>query len=393
MISMGMFLVNCDNDDEDEVIEINERTGQSKVYALEAQTDAAISGTASFYENQDGSTDIELELSGTETGNLHPAHIHYNTAAEGGDIAISLEPVAGLDGRSEITIDQLDDGTPITYDELLQFDGYINVHLSAETLSVIVAQGDIGQNELTGESVEYDLSSVSDPDITGTATFEERVNGTALGTLELDGVESGTSPAHIHENTAVEGGGIVFTFNPIDASLGESRTHMEAFDNGDPLTYEGLLDYDGYVNIHKSAEELNILYAQGDIGQNALTGNSEAYDLTAVDQSGVSGTVTFEERINEETLVTISLMGTPDGGTHPAHIHEGSVAEAPGPIVIPLATVDGTTGMSAINITETGGGDAVTYNQLLEFDGYVNIHLSPDDLSVVAQGNIGANAN
>jgi Cu/Zn superoxide dismutase len=40
----------------------------------------------------------------------------------------------------------------------------------------------------------------------------------------------------------------------------------------------------------------------------------------------VSGTVELAERINQTTLVTIRLSGTPAGGSHPAHIHENNVA-------------------------------------------------------------------
>jgi hypothetical protein len=42
----------------------------------------------------------------------------------------------------------------ITYQELLNFDGYINVHF-ASSLATLVAQGDIGQNQLTGVSKVY----------------------------------------------------------------------------------------------------------------------------------------------------------------------------------------------------------------------------------------------
>jgi hypothetical protein len=59
----------------------------------------------------------------------------------------------------------------ITYQELLNFDGYINVHLSASSLATLVAQGDIGQNQLTGVSKVYPLGSVAVPAISGTATF------------------------------------------------------------------------------------------------------------------------------------------------------------------------------------------------------------------------------
>jgi hypothetical protein len=37
----------------------------------------------------------------------------------------------------------------VEYINALDFDGYINVHLSADKLATLVAQGDIGQNDLT----------------------------------------------------------------------------------------------------------------------------------------------------------------------------------------------------------------------------------------------------
>jgi hypothetical protein len=54
----------------------------------------------------------------------------------------------------------------------LNFDGYINVHLSATNLATLVAQGDIGQNELTAVS-KCSLGSVAVPNISGTATFSK----------------------------------------------------------------------------------------------------------------------------------------------------------------------------------------------------------------------------
>jgi hypothetical protein len=52
-------------------------------------------------------------------------------------------------------------------------------------LNVLVAQGDIGQNELTGISKAYSLGSVAVPTIDGTATFYKRVNGQALAVVQL----------------------------------------------------------------------------------------------------------------------------------------------------------------------------------------------------------------
>jgi hypothetical protein len=38
-------------------------------------------------ENSDATVSIELELLNTPQGGSHPAHIHLNNAADGGDIA------------------------------------------------------------------------------------------------------------------------------------------------------------------------------------------------------------------------------------------------------------------------------------------------------------------
>ncbi len=78
---------------------------------------------------------------------MHPAHIHNNNAATGGGIAFTFNVVDGDTGISNTQVETLDNSTAITYDEILTFNGYINVHLSASQLATIVAQGDIGSNE------------------------------------------------------------------------------------------------------------------------------------------------------------------------------------------------------------------------------------------------------
>jgi len=54
-------------------------------------------------------------------------------------------------------------GAAITFDELLNYNGYLNVHQSETNLGTLIAQGDIGQNELTGVNKVYTLNPVSDP--------------------------------------------------------------------------------------------------------------------------------------------------------------------------------------------------------------------------------------
>ncbi|WP_205881698.1 hypothetical protein [Leeuwenhoekiella sp. ZYFB001] len=379
----------------------NELTGDTKEYELMTKDVPGISGTATFAARKSGAALVTVMLNGTPDGGMHPGHIHLNSAAEGGGIAKTLTTLDGTTGMSVTHIEALNDGTEIGYEGLIDFDGYINFHLSADDLATLVAQGDIGANELTGETKEYDLITKDVPGISGTATFAARKSGAALVTVMLDGTpDGGMHPGHIHFNSAAETGGIAKTLTTLDGTTGMSVTHIEALNDGTEIGYEGLLDFDGYINFHLSTDNLATLVAQGDIGQNELTGESMSYDLGTKDVPGISGTATFEERLSGETLVTLDIEGTPVGGMHPAHIHAGAVADAPGDILITLATVDGSLGMSQTHVAAynaadgtANGGAAITYDELIDIDGYINVHLSATELAtIVAQGNVGANA-
>ena len=395
MLLFALLLVGvvaCDDDEDDMIIPEIPTTGMSNTFTLNAVDNPSISGTAKLEELEDGTSKLTLDLNGTSSGNMHPAHIHFNTAAEGGGIAVSLSAVDGAKGMSETVISALDDGTAITYNQLLNFDGYINVHQSVSDLATLVAQGDIGQNALTGDMMNYDLASVADPNISGTATFAKRMNNETLVTLALTGTPDGSMhPAHIHFNTAAEGGGIAVSLGAVDGTSGMKKTNVAMLDDGTAITYDELINYDGYINVHLSAEDLATLVAQGDIGQNALTGESVTYDLGEKDVTGISGTITFSQRMNGESLAVIELIGITEGN-HPAHIHAGSVAEAPGGILISLTPVNAM-GMSKTNIAMNDAEETISYEALTNIDGYVNVHASAEDLAtLLAQGNVGSNA-
>lgn len=267
MLLISINFTSCSSDDDGVVIG---PTGESKTYILSSVADPSISGTATFIENNNNTTTIELDINGTPSDGMHPAHIHFNTAAEGGDIALTLGTVDGSTGFSSITTNELNNGTMITYDELLDFDGYINVHLSADELGTIVAQGDIGQNELTSDSMTFPLATVDVAGISGTATFTKRANGEALATLSLTGTpDGGMHPAHIHEGSvATAPGDILFTFTPVDGTTGMSKTNVSMLDDNTAFNYSDVLTVDGYINVHLSADDLGTLVAQGNLGSN-----------------------------------------------------------------------------------------------------------------------------
>ena len=374
-------------------IGVNSLTGVSETYPLDSVAIAGISGTATFAERKSGETLVTLALDNTPGNGFHPAHIHANTAVEGGDIVAELTPVDGATGISATHIATLGNGTPLPYERLVRYDGHINVLLSKSEPGTLVGQGDIGGNALTGESVTYPLDSLSTPGIRGEATFFQRNNGLTLAVISLQNTpEGGIHPSHIHANTAAENGPIVISLNPVEGSSGLSKNSIRQFDDGTPVTYEQLLTYDGYLNVHLSNTDLTTLVAQGDIGQNALTGRQVSYPLTAQEDFSISGTATFAERNNGFSLVTLALAGTQPGGNHPAHIHFNSADEGGG-IAISLTTVNGATGVSKTNVESLNNNLGIVYEELILFDGYVNVHLATDALNViVSQGNVGGNA-
>ena len=391
LVVTSLFFINCSNDDDYNIVP-SMPTGQTTIYDLSSKAVAEISGTATFIENTDASVTITLDLTGTPVGGLHPAHIHFNTAAEGGGIALTLNYVDGITGSSITIVNAFDDGSPFTYQDIEDLDAHINVHLSASELGTIVAQGDIGQNDLTGTTMSYDLGEKAVAGISGDVMFSERVNGEALAEIMLSGTPpGGEHPAHIHANTAAEGGGILFSFNPIDGDTGMSATNVTAFDDGSPLAYADIDGLDAYINVHLSASALGTIVAQGDIGQNDLTGDSKAYVLAEKDVASISGTATFFKRVNGSALAILEIQNTPTDGMHPAHIHDNDAATGGG-IAFTFNVVDGNTGLSTTQVEALNNATAITYDDILTYNGYINVHLSATQLStIVAQGNIGSN--
>ena len=95
--------------------------------------------------------------------------------------------MVGNTGKSATDVSLDGESNTVTYDQLIEYDGHIKVHLSSDEMTTIVAQGDIGGNELTETSVEYTLSEAAVTGISGTATFTKRKNGGSFGNKDCGG--------------------------------------------------------------------------------------------------------------------------------------------------------------------------------------------------------------
>ena len=137
------LLISCNKSDNIEPTGINEIIVDQIDYQLSPVNASGITGTASFTRDSNDNTTILIELTNTNTDE-HPANIRFNTAAEGGPIAITLEPCTCAVSTTVVT--QLDDGTPIDFDKLLNLDGHVSIQESSANPDVVVAIADIGIN-------------------------------------------------------------------------------------------------------------------------------------------------------------------------------------------------------------------------------------------------------
>lgn len=251
--------------------------------------------------------------------------------------------------------------------------------------AVILLAGGCNKDDNNKPTTSYNLKVKDVLGVSGKVTFTETSSTTTTIDIALTNAPAGSHPANLYQSSAVEDGAVIQILNPVDES-GKSSTVVN-------MAYSQLLPYDGCVRIMNSSSETHVIVAQGDIGGNVITATNKTYTLNTVGIYGVSGTALFEKRENNNTLVTITLTGTITGDLYPVSINMGSIASVGGgPVMKALNDVDGTTGKSYTNVRTLNTGIAVTYDNWLVYDGYINIYQSPMALGVIiSHGNIGSN--
>ena len=247
---------------------------------------------------------------------------------------------------------------------------------------------------VSGKNRVYELSSITDDRIDGQVIIRQRNDGTTQLEISLNGVRpEGVHPAYIHFNTALEGGGIAITLTPVDGNSSTSVTEISKLDNGAPITYEELESFDGHLNIQMDGNQGTVV-AQGDIGENALTGRFQQFQLAAVDLSGADGLLTISERESGFSLLQVALNSTVAGRQHPTTLNFGSLENESG-VAVTLNPVDGDSGIGFTHLEELDGDLLAPYEAMVNFQGFVRVHLGPDSemATIVSEGNIAYTSN
>jgi hypothetical protein len=132
------------------------------------------------------------------------------------------------------------------------------------------------------------------------------------------------------------------------------------------------------------------------IEESEFTGNEASYALDAGSTYPINGTVTFKEKKDGSTLISISVSGTEGELKHPVHLHLGNISTPSADVSALLNPVLGKTGLSETTLTTLADESSINYRQLIELNACIKIHLSssgPDKDVILAAGNIGVAAD
>jgi|SRR5436190_13292362 len=126
---------------------VSQFTGNETTYDLQQGSQFAVSGTVIFKERKDGMIVAVVSLSGTQGDIQHPVHLHLGTISTvGADIALLLNPVNAMTGKSETVFNRLADESSINYQQLVRLPACVKIHLgdTGTDRDVVLAAGNIG---------------------------------------------------------------------------------------------------------------------------------------------------------------------------------------------------------------------------------------------------------
>lgn len=135
---------------------------RESVYLLHRVSTTPVEGQVTFTEIDPTTIQVAIRLSGTESGLPYPAHLHFGTVTEAGELAFKLNEVDAATGESITMLDNqaLSDGETLTFDLLQEMNGSVKIHMNVPAGSAFsnftIATGNIGAN-----SREYDPNSIT----------------------------------------------------------------------------------------------------------------------------------------------------------------------------------------------------------------------------------------
>jgi hypothetical protein len=139
-------------------------SGRQLAYELFKSSDYDYNGTLIVKELQNGKLEFEIQLQGAKSSAEYnyPAHLHFGGYDQANaPMAFMLNPVSSKSLLSQTVLGTLSDGTKLTYDQLINFDGHVKIHLADEgpDYEVILVAGNIGAN--LSSKVDFEVAKIA----------------------------------------------------------------------------------------------------------------------------------------------------------------------------------------------------------------------------------------
>jgi hypothetical protein len=124
--------------------------------------------------------------------------------------------------------------------------------------------------DLTGKRMTYTLEPGSTYDIHGTVVIEEKIDGTPLITVSLEGTEGNIEhPVHVHlGDISTPDAAVYANLTPIVGKVGSSATNLHYVANETAISFKDLLRLNACIKVHLSAAgpAKDVVLAGGNIG-------------------------------------------------------------------------------------------------------------------------------
>jgi hypothetical protein len=123
---------------------------KSLKYVLHQAGSTPVTGTVVFKEIGFGKIEVIIDLSNTPKDFDFPAHLHFGSISEVGELAYRLNDVKGKTGKSITLLDQvtLNTNELVTLSLIEQLNGSVKIHLGDLFFKQsVIAYGNIGLNK------------------------------------------------------------------------------------------------------------------------------------------------------------------------------------------------------------------------------------------------------
>lgn len=131
-------------------------------------------------------------------------------------------------------------------------------------------------SDLTGNETTYALQQTSEFAVSGTVTFKEKRDGSALIVVDLQGTDGDVElPVHLHMgDITTPDAEVAALLSPVIGSTGRSETQFNQLADETRLSYNDLLKLEASIKVHLSdvGPERDIVLAGGNIGAIASRG-------------------------------------------------------------------------------------------------------------------------